>query len=548
MEISSNARSNNSCVLRREAAAGVQQTMAIHFDRHTSFGIGFSAASARAFRSTWTLPLVYCTLTLSLCIPLLLVTYLPLVDYPNHLARVAILSRYDSVPLFRQAYKIAHEPIANLAIDSIAPPLVPFGGIFLAGKLFLILTLLVYALGCYELARSIHGRPHWMALVPLPFFYNSCLLMGFVNYVAGIGVFLLSFAMWLRFKDRWSSGGALLFAILATACYFSHLSAWAMLAVAVITVMAWDAFRVIRAESGTGGTAWHAALNIRSILITGLCFVPGAVLYLILVASSGRIGAIGWNSVMGKAVALLSVVRGYEQRSDVMLIAALAVIVCLALVSGGRRINPRTMLSGLVLLTCFIVCPTTGLTGSSVDARLVWPAYVLIALSWKPRLSSASARTLLVLYLACFAWRTVAIDARWRSLDQKSARVVRTFQTLPTQATIYPAFFAAGGVDEIKVDHVFEHAVSYAVIMRDAYVPTTFAFPGQQPLRSRVNHPYHDWQTGHEDVMCGYDFIWTYKAPDSLRRYLDTRAYRVAATDESVLWDYRGTRCGKGPL
>ena len=54
--------------------------------------------------------------------PLYLVHYLPLVDLPNHEARIDILAHYGTNPTMRQFYVVDWRPIPDLAFDLFAVP------------------------------------------------------------------------------------------------------------------------------------------------------------------------------------------------------------------------------------------------------------------------------------------------------------------------------------------------------------------------------------------------------------------------------------------
>ena len=70
--------------------------------------------------------------------PLFLIRYLPLVDLPNHEARIAILAHYGSNPTMKQFYLVDWRPIPDLAFDLFAVPLVRIGlSPLVAGRLFL---------------------------------------------------------------------------------------------------------------------------------------------------------------------------------------------------------------------------------------------------------------------------------------------------------------------------------------------------------------------------------------------------------------------------
>ncbi|HUB97284.1 MAG TPA: hypothetical protein VL993_15285, partial [Stellaceae bacterium] len=56
-------------------------------------------------------------------VPVLRSGVLPLVDYPNHLARMAIIARLPHDPILQHYYALAWRPIPNLAMDVLVPPL-----------------------------------------------------------------------------------------------------------------------------------------------------------------------------------------------------------------------------------------------------------------------------------------------------------------------------------------------------------------------------------------------------------------------------------------
>ena len=83
-----------------------------------------SPESAGSSKSYW---VAFASVCAFLCLPLLSVTYPPLVDYPNHLARAHVLYHYADVPAYQARYYKVLEPIPNLAIDLVVPVLLPFG-------------------------------------------------------------------------------------------------------------------------------------------------------------------------------------------------------------------------------------------------------------------------------------------------------------------------------------------------------------------------------------------------------------------------------------
>ncbi len=65
-------------------------------------------------------------------VPVIAGGLLPLVDYPNHLARMAVLAKLPHDPTLQAFYALAWRPIPDLAMDVLVPPLLRVMPLFLA--------------------------------------------------------------------------------------------------------------------------------------------------------------------------------------------------------------------------------------------------------------------------------------------------------------------------------------------------------------------------------------------------------------------------------
>lgn len=435
----------------------------------------------KTLRTHESIGLWYVLLTLLLCLPVVFTTYIPLVDYPNHLARADMLARYHQVLSFRSHYRLLIQPIPNLAMDLVIPLIARFTGTIMAGKLFLIALFLLYSFGCYLLSFTIFGYDTRAAFIPLLFIYNSTLLMGFVNYAVGVALFLITFALWLRWKDRWTIARFAGFSALACACYLSHLSSIAILGLSTVAVMSWELF--------TRRARWT------QLLITGCAALPAVFAYLAFMRGSGHIGSIELNTLSGKLIGLLGIVRGYDLTFDLLLVFGL--VACFAYLALSRMsvsVNPIALLPALVLFLAFAACPLAMYTSSGADVRFVWPAFVLLALSFRIRTPKRKYAFCLGFIVAVYIIRFAAIWWNWHQEDVTARAIVQSFDKLPRQATLYPAFFDSGGVNAVKQSRGLASLACYAVITRDAFVPSVFALSGQQPLIFKGHHPFHVWE------------------------------------------------------
>jgi hypothetical protein len=452
-----------------------------------------------------------CLVGALLCLPVLSSAYAPLVDYPNHLARVYILYHYDETPAFQQRYDKIFEPIPNVAIDLIMVSLQRFVDILTAGKIFLLMTVAVFVAGCHKLGKTIHGHPTWLVLPCCFFIYNTMFLWGFVNYILGVSLFCLAFAYWLRRRDDWTWISLLASSFLVFCCYLSHLSAYVFLGVSFVVVEAWHfAFRRV---------------SLRSVGLGLIPLVPSLVTFAVFMRSSGQIGTIKWNTLLGKVINSLSLVVSYNYALDAILIVGMLVIVALLIKLSERiRVVWPIFIAGGAFAFLYLLCPYTLFTSEAADKRFILPAALLLLLSLKIEPPASSAKYLLLAYLIIASIRIGAIWNTWMTLDRRIVAEVERLKGLPQGSSVYVASPPTVIGQKAKMERAFSHIAHYATIYRGSFVSGLFAFRGQQPLVTRPAPNYT------------FDYIWGYGESSSIIK--NTQAERnliVNDTDGFVL-------------
>ena len=114
--------------------------------------------------------------------------------------------------------------------------------------------------------------------------------------------------------------------------------------------------------------------------------------------------------------------------------------------------------------------------------------------------------------------------------------MVHVFDQFPRESRLYVAYFAGGGADAAKRDEAVRHVPCYAVVARDAYVPTVHGIRGMQPIVDKHIVASQGWVPGRALPWIGYDYVWSYKPPPELMDILQRTATRTASIDESILW------------
>ncbi|HEX4173387.1 MAG TPA: hypothetical protein VHY82_13030, partial [Acetobacteraceae bacterium] len=158
-----------------------------------------------------------------LLIPLVLVDVPPLLDYPNHLARAVVLASAGSDPILSRMYSPHWAIIPDLGIDLVLPPLLQVLPVHLAGRIVVGLGLLLPVLGTVAYSRATFRTEAAWPLASALVAYNATFLLGFLNFVAGIGIALLLGAAWIAWRDRYPKRMVAAAGIGTIGLFFCHL-------------------------------------------------------------------------------------------------------------------------------------------------------------------------------------------------------------------------------------------------------------------------------------------------------------------------------------
>jgi len=473
----------------------------------------------------------YAFFGLALCaliVPLYLVEVPPLVDLPNHLARVFILANYAETPFFQQNFQIVYEPIPNLALDLIVVPLMNVFDIFAANHLFLTLTIVLFALGCHLISAQKTEKYSFSAVPAAFLIYGGTFFYGYVNYVFGIALFLVAFGLWLRWREKLSLKRFLMLVGLAFAIYLSHLSAFVFFGIAVFFVNVYDFF--IRVEERR---QWKFAAADCAL------FILPTIAFLTFMSGTGNAVAVRWNSLNGKAIALFGPFRSYDLWLDLLCVALIASFFFWLIRQGQIVFDKRILSVSLFFLLIFLLSPNFFFT-SDADARIVLPGFVLLILSCKVNILKGKTFALFVVMFCFLTFRQSVISYRWIQISEKMTAQRNLLNAIAPESKIYPIFVNDGGAAEEKLDRPIENAVHFITIKNSSFAPSLFAFRGQQPLVSRRAGGFA--ALGNKDKMKWIqlldenEYVWTYGVPQTVSDELEKRGKIVAESEKTKIW------------
>ncbi len=427
-------------------------------------------------------------------IPLLLVQIPPLVDYPNHMARVYILADGGQHPFLRQYYDIHWDLLPNLAVDLLLPSLLTVMSVETAGKLFLGFTLTFLAVGTMALHRALHTRWSPWPLLAFFFLYNSVFLWGFLNYVFGLGLALLSCALWITLRDRSARLVTPLFSVIAVVLFFIHLFAFGVFALVVLSYegASWWSHRK------AGGRFTETSLGMA---------LPTIVLPLILLSLSPTFRitpadypfwlrglppppAVTFLPLNVKLEAFKGTFRTEHQTLDRVTAVLLVCLVGAGLVRRRCSIRPSMYVPLAATLGAALTMPASIGTTAVVDVRMpVVVVLLAIASSDWPDWRRRWFVPVVCVFSLLFVMRMGVITDGWLESDRHYRQFTAALDQLPEGTRLLSAIKLASydsnspRDSRIPETRPLVNLSCWSIIRRSAFVSNLFTTPGQQPVQ-----------------------------------------------------------------
>ncbi|MGH7232967.1 MAG: hypothetical protein ACREJU_16650 [Nitrospiraceae bacterium] len=419
------------------------------------------------------------------CVPLWLVEIPPLVDYPNHMARMHILVNVERSAWLSQYYEIRWAVLPNLAMDLVIPVLAKVMPLETAGKVFIALTFSLLFGGVIALHAALHRRWSLWPLLAVLFLYNSVLLWGFLNYLFGLGMALCTFAGWVTFRStphRWTIP---FFSVCAALIFLSHLFAFGFY---IMVVVAYELGQYYK-ERREGRRAWEMTWPKAAAQFA----LPVVLFALSATIDSRPENLPSWLRYaenphgvrFGRLATKVEAFKGTLRTFNPVLDKA-TVIILLALVGMGliaRRLSlASTMYWPLAIVgVATFVMPASIFTGTFVEMRLPIALVLLSIASSDMRVKERRWILTIVMILGVvFIVRMAQISFHWQEAERKYSEYLQAIEKLPVGARLFSAVTYPNYRDPLPIP--MDQLACWAVIKKSAFVSTIFAFPTQQPL------------------------------------------------------------------
>jgi len=442
------------------------------------------------YQPRWTTITLHLVVLGLLAVPIVSVVVPPLVDYPNHLARMHILAAYANSPALQANYVVAWKLSPYLAMDLIIPQLAHVMSIYTAGRVFLYLCLLLFVLGTMAVHTVLHRRlSPWPAASAL-FAYSYVTSLGFVNYLFGIGVWLLAFAGWIvlsRGAARWRIAGGTLFSLGVFFCHYFAFFGY-MLCVGAYELGVW---------LETGERRLTALL--RRGIVAFCPFILPLVLFVI-ASRAQQVGDTWYGAPSDKFITVLSPILFQGVPYNFGILVVLLYIPLRKGLLGRVQLMPVMRAPLLAVGIAAVAMPhvLAGVWGVDFRLPVVWVFLLIASCSWSDTSPRAEAAATGVL-LALLAVNIGMIVWTWRPIGQQFDEFRAALPAIPVGAKVI-VFRDETGTDPRLLRQpvsIYDHLGTLAIIERDAYVPFLFknammpvaAAPALRNIDTAVGNP-----------------------------------------------------------
>jgi hypothetical protein len=423
----------------------------------------------------------------ALVAPLALVDVPPLLDYPNHMARMFVLAFGPTDPILSRMYAPHWGLIPNLALDVLIPPALAVMPLDVAGRIAIAVAILLPVAGCLALSRALFGRRSWWALASALPAYNVALRLGLLNFLIGVGMALLLAASWVAWRELRPRFAIGLAAVGAVVVFFCHIMGVALLGLLL-------GLREAEASLATD-LSWRSRLIValrRFAMLAGV-FVPPCALFALSPLSATTTGLL-WQPLAAKLYGAFGAFIFQNAALD-LAIGAGCLFFVYACLRERRGQLPRWMAASILILAlCYAAAPFYFKGTGFVSTRFAVMAGFLIFAGFRPlRLPPRVAALASVAFMLLFCARMADVAAAWWAHNAHLAQLRSVIAAVEPGSRVLvltvpdddaPQYWATTARGR-EIPFMFEtdlHEPALLLTERRAFWPSLFANLGQQPL------------------------------------------------------------------
>jgi hypothetical protein len=392
--------------------------------------------------------------------------FLPLTDFPNHIARIKILKMYEASAFYKKYFFVdyfnGHLPIPNIIFDLFAVKLFPFLTVQSAGRLFLSLYVVLSVVSVLLLAEETGADREVALLGYLPIVYGLFFNMAFLNFIFSIPLFMLCLVVFLRYEKSGRPLHLASLVVLSAVLFISHLFSFFVLAVTLIS-------HVVLSR-----------LRRRKVLLAVAAFSTVTVLLYL----SGNVLAFrNYPLWMHYKLHLLPL---YFLAYPVNYLDYRAGMLILALYAAGLLWHAATSplahrgfaVMGIIFFFFYLALPFSGISGTMIDARALPFAALMLLVSFGRRVKGGRGAPV-ILFLIVLALKAYGSFSYYSEFPHNFSKISDCMDRVEDGAVLLPVC----SIDDSNINP-YTHVWAYEVLKKEIMAPYFFA-GREQPLKYR---------------------------------------------------------------
>lgn len=410
--------------------------------------------------------------------------YPPVMDLPNHLARMWLLAGGIGQDGLARAYQVDwSHTTSNVLVDLIGVGLLAILPLRAVGSVLCWLMIVGPALGIFALARSVHGRLSLWHGLALGVVWGEAMAAGFLSFNVSLGLAAGLLALDHHYGPNWPKR------LRAAAQIGALLLVYACHPYGVVFYAALDAGRLL------GPSLSHPREQFRALMGPAFrVYGPAALIILAVILGNRSASPIGHGVVVFKGTwenlkSLYLPFEAYDRGIELLLKVPIALALCLGLGRGLLRIHAGLAVAAAMLVLAAMLTPEVA--GNAAWLRHRFPVMAALAgcaaLIPAPGRESRPLRVLLcVAILLQIGW----VQMVWSGRASDPVDLNQIAPALPAGSRILavegplPAAAASGQRGNwVNFHYTRRHLATLLVPLAHARIPTLFAIAGQQPLR-----------------------------------------------------------------
>jgi hypothetical protein len=357
-----------------------------------------------------------------------------------------------------------------LIVEALGGVLARYIDIFLAGRLLVILGMILLGLGAVLIRKFINGKVDFWMLSLSVLLFNGILFWGLVNFFVSSGFALTAMALWIKFRDTGGWKNILLFSAISTFLFFCHLFA---LGVYGLFVVSHELGRFIYSRNNyTASDLVKAAAQ----------FILPAVFFLVWYSglSHNQIAHFFlYGSWADKVAALLSPIHFKFNDYATYSIPVFVILLSIARIVFHCRIGfyDCMKIPLLVFLLLSIATPVMLAEVYQVDIRLAFIFMILFIVSIRFYEENKNTRNfrwcIILIALSMAAFKTYFISSTWKIVNDQYQEFENALGYIDYGSKIITIQNNAKNTEGLDV-RFYHHLSALSIIKRSAFWPNLF--------------------------------------------------------------------------